>query len=152
MQNYNTVTRAITRDCPHCGLTMYGGIPILNEIREFHEKFQIAYDGPPRDLRLVDPKLQAFRRKFITEEFIEFIRAEAKEAAEDELDGCVDMVYVILGYCYLRGWDFFGAFLTVHEKNMEKMRVAPDDPRARSPWDVIKPPGWTPPDLSAFVR
>lgn len=123
----------------------------LKDIRAFHEKFDLAYDGPPRDLRLVDPRLQAFRRKFITEEFIEFLRAEAKEDAKEELDGCIDMMYVILGYCYLRGWDVHEAWDRVHAKNMTKVRVLPDDPRARSPWDVCKPLGFISPDLSDLV-
>lgn len=124
------------------------------DIIAFHEKFGLAYDGPPRDLRYTEPdgaKLQEFRRKFITEEFIEFLRAEAKECAEEELDACVDMVYVILGYCYLRGWDFATAWDRVHAANMTKERVLPGDPRARSPWDVCKPPGFVPPNLIDLV-
>lgn len=127
---------------------------LFEDIAEFHERFGLKYDGPPTDLRHMrkGAQLQAFRRKFITEEFIEFIRAEAKEDAKEELDACVDMVYVILGYCYLRGWNFAAAWDRVHEANMTKERVPEGDPRARSPWDVVKPPGFVPPDHSDLVR
>ena len=126
----------------------------LSDIRKFHEKFDLGYEGPPRDLRLTEPygaKLQKFRRNFINEEYLEFVRAEAKEDAAEELDACVDMMYVILGYCYLRGWDVGEAWDRVHRSNMTKERVPANDQRARSPWDVCKPIGFKPPDLSDLV-
>lgn len=129
----------------------------LADIQEFHEHFNLAYDGPPRDLRHaypgtdLGPKLQEFRRKFITEEFVEFLRAEAKEDAAEEFDACLDMIYVILGYCYLRGWPVAHGWDRVHAANMTKVRVAPDHPQARSAWDVRKPAGFVPPNLSDLV-
>lgn len=125
---------------------------MLQNIAEFHTKFGLDYRGRPRDL---PPKLQKFRDDFITEEFLERVRAQGiadkEERDEKDLDACVDLVYVVMGYCYLRGWDFDKAWSRVHERNMKKERVLPNDPRARSEWDVVKPVGWTPASLKDLI-
>lgn len=110
-----------------------------NDIKAFHEKFGLQYDGPPRDL----PKeLASFRIGFIFEELDELIVAENKT---DQLDALVDLCYVVMGTAYLQGFDFQAAWDRVHAANMAKVR----GPSARSQaFDVIKPEGWTAPDLS----
>lgn len=109
------------------------------DIKDFHEKFGLNYEGPPRDLPL---DLASFRLGFIFEELDELIVAETKA---DVLDALVDLVYVIMGTSYLQGFDFQEAWNRVHAANMAKVR----GPSARSEaFDVIKPEGWTAPDLS----
>lgn len=146
---------------------------VFNDIAQFHEHFGLEYNGDARNL---EPRLQAFREKFILEEFAEFSRAVSDEhailqsaylsfaepeapliheeltrAREQQLDAIVDMMYVLLGYAYLRGWYVPEAWRRVHEKNMLKQRVMPNDPRARSEWDVVKPAGWKAADLKDLV-
>lgn len=146
---------------------------VFYDIVEFHEKFDLEYNGDPRNL---EPWLQAFREKFILEEFTEFMRAVSDEhailqdvylnfaepeapliheeltrAREQQLDAVVDLIYVLLGYAYLRGWYVPEAWRRVHAKNLLKERVAPDHPRARSPWDVVKPAGWKAAELKDLV-
>jgi predicted HAD superfamily Cof-like phosphohydrolase len=109
------------------------------DIKDFHEKFALSYDGPPRDL---PPDLASFRLGFIFEELDELIVAETKT---EVLDALVDLVYVIMGTAYLQGFDFQEAWRRVHAANMAKTR----GPSARSQeYDIIKPEGWTAPDLS----
>lgn len=112
------------------------------DIKAFHEKFGLNYDGPPRDL----PKdLAPFRLGFIFEELDELILAENKA---DQLDALVDLVYVIMGTAYLQGFDFQEAWNRVHAANMAKVR----GPSKRSEsYDVIKPEGWKAPDLRDIV-
>jgi predicted HAD superfamily Cof-like phosphohydrolase len=108
------------------------------DIKAFHEKFGLAYDGPPRDL----PKdLASFRLGFIFEELDELIIAENKA---DQLDALVDLVYVVMGTAYLQGFDFKEAWDRVHKANMAKIRGAS---KRSEGYDVIKPEGWTAPDL-----
>lgn len=146
---------------------------VFDDIAQFHEKFGLEYNDDPRNL---EPALQAFREKFILEEFAEFQRAVSDEhailqnaylnfaepeapllneelvrAREQQLDAVVDLIYVLLGYAYLRGWYVPEAWRRVHEKNMLKERVAPHDPKARSVWDVVKPAGWKPAELKDLV-
>jgi len=109
------------------------------DIKDFHEKFGLAYEGPPRDL----PKnLSSFRIGFIFEELDELIVAETKT---EVLDALVDLTYVVMGTAYLQGFDFGEAWSRVHAANMAKQRGS----SARSEeYDIIKPPGWAAPDLS----
>jgi len=68
---------------------------------------------------------------------------------EGQLDALVDLVYVALGTAYLQGFDFNEAFRRVHEANMKKVRARQkSDSKRASSYDVVKPVGWTPPDLS----
>lgn len=68
-------------------------------------------------------------------------------------DGLIDLNYVshgmahILGYPWEEGWD------AVQKANMQKERATRADQSERGgTWDVIKPPGWTPPDIKQILR
>lgn len=140
---------------------------LFDDIKAFHEKFELAYDGPPRDL---DEELETFRVGFMAEELLEYvtehpatkrvvdyikngvaIRAK-KPSREKQLDALVDLVYVALGTAYMQGFDFEEAWRRVHEANMKKVRALSAVDSARgSTYDVVKPEGWVPPDLSDLV-
>jgi predicted HAD superfamily Cof-like phosphohydrolase len=119
---------------------------LVGDIQAFHKKFGQLYSGPPRTL---PHDLELFRCNFIAEEHEEFVTADSDEK---RLDACVDMVYVILGYCHLRGWDFNEAWRRVQAANMLKA-LASEVPNSRSrhPNDIVKPPGWTHPVLDDLV-
>lgn len=120
---------------------------LMKDIRDFHEKFEIDYEGPPRFL---PDDLAGFRVKFLTEELNEFIHSEQLET---DLDALVDLVYVALGTAYLQGFDFNEAWRRVHEANMKKVRaLSPADSKRGSTWDVVKPEGWQPPSLKDLVE
>lgn len=140
---------------------------LFEDIKDFHRKFGLAYDGPPRVLNYT---LEKFRVGFMAEELAEYLTDNkdfqkkfidmANEALllidspsrEKQLDALVDMVYVILGTAYMKGWDFDEAWRRVHEANMKKVRAlrAVDSARG-SLYDVIKPEGWVAPDLKDLV-
>ena len=129
----------------------------LKDIKEFHEKFELTYDGGPRSL---PDDLEAFRIKFMREEIREYestspnlvFPSMAKLAMADQLDALVDLVYVALGTAYLHGYDFAEAWRRVHAANMTKIRVAsPDESKRGSAFDVVKPAGFVPPDHSDLV-
>ena len=119
---------------------------MMKDIKEFHEKFGLAYNGRPRDL---SKELSDFRVHFMLEELDEY---RDSNHLVDKLDALVDLVYVALGTAYLHGFDFDEAWRRVHEANMKKVRaeVATDSKRG-STFDVVKPDGWAPPDLSDLV-
>lgn len=120
---------------------------MFKDVRDFHEKFGLAYDEGPRKL---DPDLEKLRMVQMREE-----TEEMDEAASDEerFDACIDKVYFIIGYCYLRGWDFNEGWRRVHKANMLKQRAKEDgsDSKRNSGKDVVKPEGWVHPDLSDLV-
>lgn len=137
---------------------------MTDDIQDFHDKFGIAYYGKPRSL---PSNLKDFRIKFMEEELSEFrvadVRcriaikdndeAEITHQLEQQLDALVDLIYVALGTAHLQGFDIKEAWKRVHEANMNKIRTPSAAASARgSKYDVIKPPGWTPPNHKDLVE
>lgn len=138
-----------------------------SDISEFHAKFLLTYDGPPRFLPV---GIDEFRRQFLMEELKEYEDScfgalmdlseepHLDEAAittrlADQLDALVDLVYVALGTAYLHGFDFREAWRRVHEANMAKIRTERvEDSTRGSTYDVVKPKGWTPPSHDDLVE
>jgi predicted HAD superfamily Cof-like phosphohydrolase len=138
---------------------------MFDDIKAFHEKFELQYNGPPRTL---PEELAKFRIGFLAEELGEYCMDDedrellvdhAKHSSaiqnvplDKQLDALVDLVYVALGNAYLQGFDFDEAWRRVHEANMKKVRaMRMIDSKRGSTYDVIKPQGWSPPDLSDLV-
>lgn len=140
----------------------------FSDVRDFHEKFGLKYDGPPRD---IDTDLQVFRTTHMIEELCEYVGTSEVTAGtvqgilvggiprhgiappEKALDALVDLVYVALGTAYVQGFDFDEAWRRVHEANMKKVRAQADgaDSKRGSGYDVVKPPGWQPASLKDLV-
>ena len=132
----------------------------LADIKAFHEKFGLAYDGKPR---VLPPDLAEFRLKFMGEELREWafeqekyeqLASDPQVCLEQQLDALVDLMYVQLGTVYLQGLGpkFEEAWRRVQAANMAKVRVErAEDSKRGSTFDVIKPAGWTPPDHSDLV-
>lgn len=119
----------------------------FEDVYRFHQRF-----GLPRPLEVVEleESLARFRDAFLEEELIEHQKAREEGDAAKELDALVDLVYVALGYAVMRGFDFDEAWNRVHAANMRKVSGVPSARHATA--DVVKPPGWTPPDLSDLVK
>jgi predicted HAD superfamily Cof-like phosphohydrolase len=142
----------------------------MKDIREFHVKFGLEYEGRPRSL--YNENMDMFRFRFLVEELDEYqrsiiaLRQELTlppeidkdpgiivEKLGQALDALVDLTYVAMGTAYLHGFDFEEAWRRVHEANMRKVRVErPEDSKRGSGFDVIKPDGWEPPDHSDLVE
>ena len=123
----------------------------LSDIRDFHTRFRQPYKGPGRCLTGDEA---SFRIKFLHEETNELEAAWKTEKQEEALDAMVDMLYVLLGTVYLCGYRriFKAAWKRVHIKNMQKVLAKSAAESARGyQYDVIKPPGWTPPDHSDLI-
>lgn len=119
---------------------------MLQDIEAFHIKYQLQYKDRPRFL---PEELSKFRAKFIEEELDEYILATT---LEDKFDALIDLVYVALGTAYLHGFDFEEGWKRVHAANMAKVRAQmADESKRGTKFDVVKPEGWTPPDLSDLV-
>lgn len=125
----------------------------VKDIQDFHEKFGLTYTGSPRQLPTdTDNDLGGFRESFLWEELEEYSDARLANDLVKQLDALVDLVYVVLGTSYLHGFDFKEAWRRVHEANMKKIRaLKKSDSERGSVYDVVKPPGWTPPDLTDLV-
>ena len=91
-------------------------------------------------------------QKLIREEFDEFMRDYFAGDNVGQLDGCMDMIWVILGYCYMKGYDVDGAWAEVARSNLSKIDPVTGKVNKRKDGKVLKPEGWTPPDLKPFVK
>ena len=84
----------------------------------------------------------------IDEEYHEFCNAQSNV---DSLDACMDMIWVILGYCYMQGWDVEGAWKEVARSNLDKIDPETKKVIKNENGKVMKPDGWKPPELKSFV-
>ena len=86
--------------------------------------------------------------KLITEEYQELMYARTRE---EELDACMDLIWVILGYCYMRGFNVDGAWNEVAVSNLTKINTETGKVIKREDGKILKPEGWAPPKLEEFV-
>ena len=85
----------------------------------------------------------------IFEEYDEFLFSMNDEEA---LDACMDMIWVILGYCYMKGWNVDGAWNEVAKSNLAKIDSKTGKVRKNSDGKVMKPKGWKAPNLKPFLK
>ena len=88
----------------------------------------------------------------IQEEFEEFIDALHEKDNVEQLDACMDMIWVILGYCYMRGWNVNDAWKEVARSNLAKIDLVTGKVIKNENGKVMKPEGWTPPDLKKYAQ
>ena len=91
-------------------------------------------------------------RDLIVEEFTEFIDAFNAEDNVEQLDACMDLIWVVLGYCYMKGWDVNAAWKEVARSNLAKINPETGKVIKREDGKVLKPEGWTPPQLEQFTK
>ena len=92
--------------------------------------------------------------------YLKLIEEEAKElsvALHDEdrvetLDAFIDMIVVIIGAMHSAGFDPEGAWKEVMSTNFAKIDKDTGMVRKREDGKVLKPVGWTPPNLEPFVK
>jgi predicted HAD superfamily Cof-like phosphohydrolase len=93
-------------------------------------------------------------RVLINEEYEEFIESVYYDSPEDNvetLDACMDMIWVILGYCHMKGYDIAGAWDEVVKTNMAKVDPVTGKVRRREDGKILKPEGWQPPNMTKFI-
>lgn len=89
--------------------------------------------------------------RLIEEEFEEFLAARGMKNEIETLDACMDMIWVILGFCYMKGYDVDGAWAEVARSNLSKINSETGKVIKREDGKVLKPADWTPPQLEKFV-
>lgn len=90
--------------------------------------------------------------QLIREEYNEYIDGRFHRNDVEQLDACMDMIWVILGYCYMKGFDVAGAWHEVARSNLEKIDPETGKVTKRNDGKVLKPEGWTPPSLEQFTK
>lgn len=127
-------------------------VSMLDAVSDFQTKFKQGYAGPPREL---PASVASLRKKLTLEEATELVLAIDRGELDEQLDANVDLLYVVLGNIVQLGMTdvFAEAFWRVHVANMNKVLTpSRHESKRDSQWDIVKPDGWTKPDLSDLVE
>lgn len=90
-------------------------------------------------------------KNLIEEEFNELVTAEKDNNKVEQLDALIDILVVTIGAIHSMGADADGAWKEVMRTNFAKIDKDTGKVRKREDGKVLKPLGWTPPDLKPFV-
>ncbi len=124
---------------------------MFGDVSRFHVKFEQGYSGGPRELPQDEQK---FRITCLEEELSEYLKAVKERDLEGQFDALIDLIYFALGTAYRCGFPFPQGWARIQQKNMLKVLASEENPSRRGfmKHDVVKPAGWTPPDLSDLVN
>jgi predicted HAD superfamily Cof-like phosphohydrolase len=70
---------------------------------------------------------------------------------EDDLDALIDILVVTIGAIHSMGADAEGAWKEVMKTNFAKIDPETGKVRKREDGKVLKPEGWTPPNLKPYL-
>jgi predicted HAD superfamily Cof-like phosphohydrolase len=91
-------------------------------------------------------------KNLIEEEFNELTTAEIANDRVEQLDALIDILVVTIGAIHSMGADAEGAWKEVMKTNFAKIDSETGKVRKREDGKVLKPLGWTAPELEQFLR
>lgn len=120
------------------------------DIAEFHKA--VGAVTQPRPVPIVGDLLD-MRKRIMNEEFNEeFIPALDKGDLVGIADGGIDSIVTIIGTMLACGIDPRPHWDEVQRTNMAKRDPATGEVRKRDDGKILKPEGWTPPNLEGILR
>lgn len=124
---------------------------MIRNVHEFHVKFAQHYPSTPTEM---PASIASLRKKLVLEEATELVLAIDRGELDEQLDACVDLIYVVIGTAIALGMTHVleEAFDRVHRANMQKT-LAPSRHASKrdSAHDIVKPDGWQKPVLTDLV-
>jgi predicted HAD superfamily Cof-like phosphohydrolase len=89
--------------------------------------------------------------------YLNLIKEEVQELEDsktrtDDLDALIDVLVVTIGAIHSAGFDGESAWREVMRSNFAKIDPVTGKIRKRGDGKILKPDGWTPPDLEPFAR
>lgn len=121
---------------------------MTNPFRD-QEKFMRACDQTVDSFNEDQYKLYI---NLIEEEFKELKEAIAAGDIVEQLDALEDILVVTIGAIHSAGMDGEGGWKEVMSTNFNKIDKQSGKVRKREDGKVLKPQGWTPPNLAPFVK
>ncbi|CAB4143255.1 Phosphoribosyl-ATP pyrophosphohydrolase-like [uncultured Caudovirales phage] len=112
----------------------------FNNVEEMHAKFGFTVGYYPE---MLPRKVMLARAMFIKEELDELMNAIASNDLPEAADALIDIVYVAKGTAVMMGLPWEPLWDDVHRANMTKEKGLT---KRGMDEDLIKPPGWEPPD------
>lgn len=116
-------------------------------VRDFHIAFGQRVGEKPG---LPDMNERALRIKLLQEEFREYMEAEGDDNLVEVADALADLIYIALGTSISYGVPLDKIFNEVHRSNMAKL--VDGKVLRREDGKIIKPEGWTSPDIAAILN
>jgi len=121
---------------------------MTNPFRD-QEKFMRACDQTVGDLNAEQYKLYL---ALMDEEWKELKAALLMEDRVEQLDALLDFIVVTIGAIHSGGFDGEGGWREVMATNLAKIDRETGKVRKREDGKVLKPVGWTAPDLEPFLK
>ena len=121
---------------------------MTNPFRD-QEKFMRACDQKVDAYSITQYKMYL---NLIKEEFDELNAAVTADDLTEQLDALIDILVVTIGAIHSLGADAEGAWKEVMRTNFAKIDKDTGKVRKRADGKVLKPVGWTPPDLTPFLK
>jgi predicted HAD superfamily Cof-like phosphohydrolase len=121
---------------------------MTNPFRD-QEKFMKACDQTVGELNRDQYKLYL---DLMDEEWRELKSALLMENRVEQLDALLDFIVVTIGAVHSGGFDGEGAWKEVMRTNLAKIDRETGKVRKREDGKVLKPVGWTPPNLEPHVK
>ena len=124
------------------------GEQMTNPFRD-QEKFMKACDQSVNGSNADQYKMYL---KLIDEEVQELKEAVERGDTIEQLDALLDIIVVTIGAIHSAGYDGEGGWKEVMRTNFAKIDKETGKVRKREDGKVLKPSGWTPPDLKPFLE
>jgi len=121
---------------------------VTNPFRD-QEKFMKACD---QSVDKFNEGQFALYTNLITEEHQELLEATLSEDPVEQLDALIDILVVTVGAIHSMGADAEGAWKEVMRTNFAKIDHETGKVRKREDGKVLKPVGWTAPDLKPYLK
>ena len=121
---------------------------MTNPFRD-QEKFMTACDQTVGEF---NQKQYNLYRDLISEETTELNAAVAQGDQVEQLDALIDILVVTIGAIHSMGADAEGAWKEVMATNFAKIDKETGKVRKREDGKVLKPLGWTAPELEQFLK
>lgn len=125
---------------------------MIQNVHDFHVKFGQHHSSKPTEM---PASVASLRKKLVLEEATELVLAIDRGELDEQLDACVDLLYVTIGTVISLGMTHVleEAFTRVHHANMQKVLTPSRHASKRdSAHDIVKPEGWKKPVLTDLVE
>jgi predicted HAD superfamily Cof-like phosphohydrolase len=94
---------------------------------------------------------EEYKELLVAQGFDEEHRRTGEADPVETLDALIDIIVVTIGAIHSAGYDAEGAWKEVMRTNFAKIDKETGKVRKREDGKVLKPVGWTPPDLKPFI-
>ena len=117
------------------------------DVKDFHQAFGQRIGEKPE---LPDDNERDLRYNLLKEEFEEYEAAESTDDLVEIADALADIIYIACGTAVSYGIPLDEVFAEVHRSNMSKL--VDGKPIYREDGKVMKPEGWSAPDIKGVLE